>query len=261
MAQALIRQEFARGAEQRQSKRTPGPESRTPMRSTFRTSSLALLALIVVVPAFASAQTIPSPYEYLEKRQEFGLLGGMMDVNTGRFGYGPDGGPLLGVRYAIELSGPIAFEGVVGHARGNRDVVDPGRVEGDRIIGSTGAAMTMIDARLRFSFVGRRMWHRLSPFLSLGGGLAFDTGASSDLDTVLLPEDVFEFGTSFFGTVGVGNRWFVTETIALRGDATFSLWQLDTPPGYADPARAFESVSDSEWLRGTTFSLSLLYRW
>lgn len=231
------------------------------MRSLTRTSSVALLALMLSLPATASAQSIPSPYEYLEKRQEFGLLGGIMDVSTGRFGYGPDGGPLVGVRYALELSGPLAFEGVVGHAMGNRNVVDPGRVEGDRTIGTSDAAITMIDARLRFSFVGRRMWHRLSPFLSLGGGLAFEAGGDAELDAVLLPEDVFEFGTSFFGTVGLGNRWFVTETIALRGDATFSLWQLDTPPGYADPDRGFESVSDSEWTSGTTFSLSLLYRW
>lgn len=231
------------------------------MRSHSRTSTFALLALALSLPAGTRAQSIPSPYEYLEKRQEFGLVGGMMDVNTGRFGYGPDGGPLYGIRYGLELSGPLSFEGVVGHARGNRDIVDPGRVEGDRIIGATDAAITMVDARLRFSLVGRRMWHRLSPFLSAGGGIAFDMGSRSDLDNVLLPEDVFEFGTSFFGTVGVGNRWFVTETIALRGDVTFSLWQLDTPPGYADPDRAFESVSDSEWSRGTTLSLSLLYRW
>lgn len=231
------------------------------MRSHSRTSTSALLALALSLPVVASAQSIPSPYEYLEKQQEFGFVGGMMNANTGRFGFGPDGGPLLGVRYAIELSGPLSFEGVVGQARGNRDVVDPGRVEGDRIIGNTGTAITTVDARLRFSFVGRRMWHRLSPFLSAGGGIAFDTGSRSEFDNVLLPEDVFEFGTSFFGTVGVGSRWFVTETIALRGDATFSLWQLDTPPGYADPDRDFESVSDSEWSRGTSLSLSLLYRW
>jgi hypothetical protein len=213
------------------------------------------------MPALASAQSIPSPYEYLEKRQEFGLFAGSMNVDTGRFGYGPDGGNLFGIRYGLELSGPLSFEGVVGHSRGNRDVIDPGRVEGDRTIGNTDATISMVDARLRFSFVGRRTWHGLSPFLSAGGGIAIGHGASSDLDDVLLPEDVFDFGTSFFGTVALGTRWFVTETIAVRGDATFSLWALDTPPGYADPDRGFEEVSDSEWMRGNTFAISLLYRW
>ena len=105
------------------------------------------------------------------------------------------------------------------------------------------------------------MWHRLSPFLTIGGGAVFSAGGDHALDQTLLPEDVFSFGTSFYGTLGLGSRWFVTDKIALRGDGVFSLWKVDTPPGYSDPSRAFEEVEDGEWLRGTAFSLSLLWRW
>ncbi len=219
------------------------------------------LLMTLLLPLQGSAQTIPSPYEYLERGQEIGLWGGWVGTQTGRFGYAPEGGVAAGVRYAVELSGPLAFEGTWGLIDGERDVVDPGRVEGDRVIGQAVSRITTIDARFRFSLPGRRMWHRLSPFLFAGAGIAIDASPSSNLDAVLLPEDVFDFGTSFLGTFGAGTRWFVTDRIAVRADGTFSLWQVETPPGFADPDRAFENVDDSEWLWGNTFTLSLLWRW
>lgn len=230
----------------------------TSMRMHF---ACLVAALSLLAPLPSAAQTIPSPFEYLERRQEVGVWTTWMSTATGRFGYGPQGGLGVGGRWAIELSGPLSFEGVVGLIDGERDVIDPGRVEGDRIIGQADAKVTTIDARLRFSFPGRRMWHRLSPFFFAGGGIAIDASASSDLDDVLLPEDVFDFGTSFYGTLGLGTRWFVTDRIALRVDGTFSLWELDTPPGFADPDRGFENVDDGEWLWGSALNVGLLWRW
>ena len=220
-----------------------------------------MLIAAVGLPLTAQAQTIPSPYTYLERRQEIGPFSGVMNVEEGRFGYAPSGGTPFGVRYGIEVTGPLSFEGVVGVVDGTRDVVDPGRAEGDQVIGQADALISTIDARLKFSLTGRRAWHSLSPFIIAGGGIALDLAGSSELDEVLLPEDVFEFGSSFFGTVGLGTRWFITDRFALRGDGIFSLWKIDTPPGFSDPSRGLGVVSDSEWLRGTTFTVSLLYRW
>ncbi len=212
-------------------------------------------------PGAAAAQTIPSPFEYLERGQEAGIFSGSMTVGSGRFGYAPSGGSVFGARYGVELSGPLGLEGVVSFIDSERDVVDPSQIEANRLIGQTDELLTTLEGRIRFSFAGRRMWHRLSPFLTIGGGAVFSAGGDHALDQTLLPEDVFSFGTSFYGTLGLGSRWFVTDKIALRGDGVFSLWKVDTPPGYSDPSRAFEEVEDGEWLRGTAFSLSLLWRW
>jgi hypothetical protein len=231
------------------------------MRPSSSGFGAVLATAVLLTPLGGSAQTIPSPYSYLERRQEMGLFSGHVGVDAGRFGYGPSGGVPYGLRYGIELSGPISFEGVAGMIDGTRDVVDPGRPEGDRVIGQADALITTIDARLKFSVTGRRSWHRLSPFLTVGGGIALDLAGSSELDDVLLPEDVFEFGSSFVGTVGLGTRWFVTDRVALRGEGVFSLWKIETPPGFSDPNRNFGEVSDGEWLRGTSLTLSLLYRW
>lgn len=226
-------------------------------RTRFLLAALAALAL----PAAGTAQTIPSPYRYLEQAQEIGIFGGTMSAKTGRFGYGPDGGQVLGVRYGIELSGPLALEGVTQWIAGERDVFDPGRVEGDRVIGRADAELFTIEARIRFSLVGRRSWHALSPFVSFGGGIAVDASSPDALDEVLLPEDRFDFGNSFYGTVTAGSRWYLAERFTLRGDGTFSLWKIDTPPGYTLPERDFTGVADGEWLRGLAFSLAVLYRW
>ena len=229
---------------------------------------LSLLVSCAIPPVFAAlppapahAQTIPSAYTYIERRQEAGAFTGYMDAASGRFGFGPTGGAVYGGRWGLELAGPISLEGVAQLVDGTRDVVNPGRVEGDRIVGEADALLGTVDARLKFSFTGQRAWHGLSPFLVAGGGIAFDLSGSAEAESGLEPADVFDFGTSFFGTAGVGTRWFLTERFAVRVDGIFSLWRLDTPPGFSDPARGFESVPESEWARGLTATFSILYRW
>lgn len=221
----------------------------------------APLVFALLQPASSHAQTIPSHFTYIERKQEVGPYVGYMSAGSGRFGYGPTGGPVFGTRYGIELSGPMSFEGVIGIVGGTRTVIDPGRDEGDRDIGEADVSIATIDARLKFSFAGERAWKGISPFLTVGGGIAFDVGSPSTFDETLLAEDVFDFGTSFFGTMGLGTRWFISEAVALRADGVFSLWKIDTPPGFSDPSRGFLGVPEGEWLWGTSLNVALLYRW
>lgn len=231
------------------------------MRVACPTLVLAVVAVGVASPRPASAQTIPSPYSFIEERQEVGLFAGYMSAGTGRFGYGPSGGPIFGARYGVELSGPLSIELTVGALSGNRDVINPARAEGDRVIGEADVRLKMVDARLRLSATGNRTWHGLSPFLVLGGGVAYDSAGQSATDALLDADEVYKFGTKFFATIGPGVRWFATRRFALRTDAAFSLWQLKSPPGYGDPTLALENVAASEWASGLTVSATLLFRW
>ena len=239
----------------------PEEERGTRMRHILRSSFPAVLAFLLVGGSTADAQTVPSPFNFIEGRQEVGLIFGAVDAATGRFGYAPKGGRLFGGRYGIELSGPLSLEGVTTVISGERDIINPGRDEGDRVVGEADVLLTTVDARFKFSLTGDRMWHRISPFIVAGGGVVFDAAGDSEADELILPEDRFSFGTSFYGTTGLGVRWFVTDRFALRADGTFSLWKVGTPPGFSDPVRNFPNVEEGEWLRSLGLTISTLIRW
>jgi hypothetical protein len=227
-------------------------------------TNLALIALLGLsfLPVFAGvqAQSITSPYRFLETKQEGGAFVGHMSVGTGRFGYGPKPGVVVGGRYGLDISGPFGLEGVVTYLPTTRDIIDPGREEGDRYVGEMGSDIIMIDGRLRFSLTGDRTWHGVSPFVLAGGGFAFDVSPDNTDRELLLLDDVFDFGTSFVGILGGGFRWFPGDRFLLRGDVALAMWQLESPIGYSDPARAFRGVDESEWASGPSFSLGLAYR-
>ncbi len=230
-------------------------------RVWLRTLRGATVLALMLVPSWVDAQTIPSPYSYFGAGKEAGPIIGYMSAATGRFGFGPSGGPLMGGRFGIELAGPLSFETVVAVVSGSRDIINPGRDEGERKIGEADASIMMVDARLKFTLTGNRAWHKLAPFWVFGAGMAFDLAGADLLEEDLEPADRFAFGSSFFGTLGVGNRWFVTDRFGVRADALFSLWKLKTPPGFSDPARPFINVEEGEWARGLSFAISGLWRW
>ncbi len=220
----------------------------------------AVASLSVLFPGALIAQVVPSPYRFIENRQEADLFGGSMSPGTGRFGFGPAPGPTWGARYGVNISGPFGLEGVITHFPSTRDMVDPGRAEGDRVIGEMSSQLVQIDARLRFSLTGNRTWHRLAPFVFTGGGLIFDVSDDNSDEELLLAGDRFSFGTSFVGLLGGGLRWYLSDRFVARGDMSLFLYQLKTPRGYSDPERAFPGVDEKEWVSGPSFTLGIGFR-
>lgn len=224
-------------------------------------SGLVAACMAAIVAAPVRAQTIPSPYRFEDTRQEAGVFAGTSSVAKGRFGFGPGGGVNVGARWGIDLSGPLGFEVAAGVISGTRDIINPAKVIGDMKIGEADQRVATADARLRFTLTGDRTWHRIAPFFVTGGGIAFGLGGDSPLDQQLASDDRFDFGTSFFGTLGTGVRFVVTDRLALRGDAVFSLWKIGTPPGFSDADRGFSNVERSEWASGRHLALSVVYRY
>ena len=230
------------------------------MRVRIARGCLTAAATLLLVPVAGAAQTVPSPFRYVERKQEVGLLFGVTNAATGRFGFGPGGGMRLGARWGIRLSGPLGFEGVAGVISGTRDVVNPARLEGDRKIGEADARLGTIDARLRFTFTGERTWHSIAPFIVAGGGIVFDVAGAQPIDEQLESQDRFDFGSSFLGTFGGGTQVYLTDRLGIRGDAIFSLWKIKTPPGFSDPDRGIASVQASEWVNALHLTLSAVIR-
>jgi len=226
----------------------------------FLLLSLSLGGLLLGLrPHAGEGQSVPSPYRFFETKQEGGAFLGHTNQGTGRFGYGPGSGLTVGARYGLHLGGPFGIEGVFGYRPTTRDVVDPTREEGNRVVGETDAEIMSIDVRLRFSLTGDRIWHRLNPFVFAGGGLAWDLAGDGEADGLVLPQDQFEFGRRFLGLFGAGVRWIVSEDILIRGDLALTLNQLETPEGFLDPARELDRVGEKEWVSGPLFSLGIAY--
>lgn len=216
---------------------------------------VALLALT----APAAAQDIASPYRYIELGQEASAFVGVLEADAGRFGFGPSSGPLYGVRYGLELSGPVALEAVSSFVSTERDVVNPGRPEGDRVVDEAEIDLLFVDARVRFALTGRRTWNRMQPFLYGGIGLAFNLADFQREDQVLDEADRFDFGTEIVPLLGAGARIFLNERVAIRTEAQLTLYRLDVPEGFRDPARGFENVAESEWVNSGVFTVGLAY--
>ena len=213
-----------------------------------------------IAPQVLAGQTIPSAYRFIETRQEAGPFAGWIAPGTGQFGYGPGPGPISGARYEIGFGGPVALEGAIGVIDSTRDIVDPRRAEGDRVIGETPAMMATGDLRLKLSITGPRTWHGLNPFVLVGAGIAWDLAEAGELEKDLEETDRFDFGTSFVAELGGGLRWFITERIVLRAESLFYLWRLEAPVGFRDPERGFENVGQSEWANATSITLGIGYR-
>ncbi len=220
----------------------------------MRFSPLVLVTLLATTPGLVRGQEIPSPYRFIETRQEAGLFAGTLSQGRGRFGFGPGSGPVFGVRYEIGISGPFAIEGVGSYIQTTRDVIDPRRDEGDRIVGEADARLASVDARLKFSLTGERTWNNLSPTVIAGGGVVFGVDGLQPEDDQLGGDDKFDFGTSFLGVVGGGGRWFLTERFLVRAEVLMNFWKIDTPRGYLDTTRGFGSVAQDEWVSGFSFT-------
>ena len=220
----------------------------------------AAVVLLISSRSTADGQTIPSPFEFFEERQEVSAFGGQISPGTGQFGYGPNPGQMVGIRYELGLSGPLSVEGVVTWLPTTRDIVDPSRLGGPRVVGSADVQLVTVDVRFKLSLTGQRTWHNLNPFLFAGAGLASDFSQVSIVEVGIAEDDRFELGNAFLGVVGGGLRWFVKDPWIIRADAGLHLWKLGTPAGFRLVDRGFSDVGSSEWANATSLSIALGYR-
>jgi hypothetical protein len=209
----------------------------------------------------ATAQSITSPYQFLDGRHEIGI--GVLHVpdSRGIMQLGPGGGLLISGRYGIELGGPFALEAHAFVLPTDRLVRIP-TADGLAIsdLGTTDMTVVGIEGRLRFSLTGQRTWNRLAPFLSLGGGAvgAFDNRLEEELE---LPDDLrFSFGPSFMGTLGTGTRVVLSDRISLRLEASTLIWKIGTPQGFLRLDEEAGPRVQQQWPGVGAFGAGLSYR-
>jgi hypothetical protein len=173
--------------------------------------------------------------------------------SRGTIGLAPQGGPVVGLRYNIRLSGPFTVEGEVGYLGSKRAVRDTVAVDGERQkVGEADLTLMVLMASVRFNLTGPRTWHQLQPFVTFGVGAALDLSGTSAEDERVAPDVRFDFGTSFAGYFGGGIEWFPRDRLSLRVEARNVLWKVNSPFPFLTGPLGVETPED-EWIQNGFF--------
>ena len=223
-----------------------------------RGSGLVLLALALATNQ-SDAQSISSPYRFIETSQSGGLFGGALKAGGSTVGLQPRDGTVAGLRYTIRLSGPFTIEAEAGYLKSDRAVRDTVVVDSARqIVGETDVNLLLVNASLRFNLTGPRTWHSLQPFVAFGAGVGINLTGQQPVDELVPPDARYDFGTSFAGQVGGGIEWFATDRLSLRADARSLLWKAKTPAPFLRGDFGARTPAD-EWVNNGLFTLGLAF--
>jgi hypothetical protein len=205
----------------------------------------ALLCLPVLADG-ARAQTIPSPFRYVEPAQSIHVHGGYLSTASGDFGLTPHSAPIFGVQYEGRFTGPLSGVVVV-------DVMPSKRtVQARTSTSDPSAPLTPVDesddvvlsaeAGLRLSITGARTWHRLQPYIAATAGIVRDFSSRTEAERQLAETQLVSFGPGFAVGVAAGIDLFATDRFSIRLQGKDHLWRRSVPEGLSSTGR-----STNEW--------------
>jgi hypothetical protein len=190
---------------------------------------LASLALATPILAQVGHRPESSPYRDIRKGHTITPLFGHFGGNGGKFAIAPHDGPLYGLRYDLRSGSTIQVG--LGVARGQlqRLIVNPFVELANRVSGPVDQNVTFAELNIQFNLTGGKSWHRLAPFVNVGGGVTFPSSTPADTSG-------FKFGKKIYLAPSVGFRVFVTDRLHLRGEARSVFWKLKYPSSFtAEP--------------------------
>lgn len=238
-----------------------------PMNRSFRTV-LAASALAALCAAGAAAQTIASPYRYIEKTRSVTVYAGYLATSPGvalpdsqSAELGPQSAPLVGLRYSMRIGGPLSLEANVGFAPADRKLyngqpsLDSTRVPVEDTGETVSAPLLLTEGALRFHLTGDRTWRGLAPFVLASGGLVTDLGGTSEAEEEIPEQRRVGLGPGLALGAGAGVDVFHGQRLSLRAELAYRLWRQDAPGGLL-PAGSEEV---SEWNSSTGITLGAAY--
>ena len=217
-------------------------------------------ALLMAIPAAAQVGHEPedSPYRDLQHRQEITVLGGWVKARHDPAGVAPQSAPLVGARYELTLTGPLALSSDLTAMFANRDVIDPAKPKAQRIPRNESATVYAADVALAMNLTGRKSWHHLVPQVRAGLGVLRSAAADDSSG--------FRFGTPFAFSFGGGLKLVPGRTgrVQLRADFTDRLFKLSYPDSYYRLASDNTAVLDrstakSFYTHHAAFTLGVSY--
>lgn len=224
---------------------------------------LSAAALLLVVPFTLPAQIVgrqpdESPFRDLRYRQDVTLFSGYFAAGVDPAGVAPQSAPFLGARYALQITGPVAFMARTALVLSERTIVDPRQNDGARILGVESWPIMLVDANLAMNLTGQKSWRNLVPTATVGIGLVSDFKSEPDTGN-------FSFGTGFAFNMGGGVRYVAGDRIEVRLDFTDYLYRISYPALYFAPAPDDTQVLPSTqrrqfWKHNLAFTIGASYR-
>ena len=228
---------------------------------------VAAVAATLMAQNPATAQRISSPYQFIEQKMDLGVFGAYIFSDPGSVNLGPQPGPMAGVQYGLTLTGPIQLNPYIAYWPTTREIIDPSTESGWQSIGSTDLPIIMLGLRMKLGLTGQRTWHRLTPQIIAGVGLAFDTSQEPncvlDRETPqcqLTPEERYRFGNTFMIQVGFGTAWMWSERLGARFSIEDYLWRITSPSAFRDPANNLDPAPpEKQWTNNFELSVGISY--
>ncbi len=188
---------------------------------------IGAVALLAVGSSSVAAQVghepAKSPYADLEYKQELTPLAGWVLAGTDEAKVAPKSGPMVGLRYELQLAGPLALTSEVTNMFSERNVVNPLNPAKTRQLGTEKTNVLSADLGLALNLTGRKSWHSLVPQVRGGVGVMHSSASDST---------GFSFGTPFAFALGGGLKFAPGRRWMLRGDVTQRIFHLSYPESF-----------------------------
>lgn len=235
----------------------------------FSRTALPALAALLWGASLAAAQTVPSPYRYIQKNRSLTAYVGYLNADPNvalpdsqevELGFQPT--PVVGVRYGLRVGGPLSVEAHLGFAPAQRKLHNAvvSQDSSSVVVTPTGDEVSdpllLADAAVRFHLTGDRTYRGFAPFVLANGGVVAALGGISAEEDDIPTHRRFGFGPSLAVGVGTGLDYFVSETMSIRGELSYRLWRLRPPEGLL-PART--GKPDATWSASPGVSVGAAY--
>jgi opacity protein-like surface antigen len=237
------------------------------MNRTLR-AVLPALAALTLGAAASAAQTIPSPYQYIERGRSLTVYGGYLltgpkvalaDSQSAELGHQP--APLVGVRYSMRVGGPLSLEANVAYSPTQRRLytavvnADSSAVTVNPTGDEVSDPLLLAEAAIRFHLTGDRTYRGFAPFILASGGAVATLSGTSEVEEDIPAHRRLDFGPAFAVGTGAGVDFFPSQRLALRAEIDYRLWKLETPVGLL-PAG---SGRQTKWSANTGISLGAAF--
>jgi len=199
-----------------------------------------------------------SPYRDVSTSARLSVYGGWYVAAKDEAGVMPKSGPLTGVRLDVHVGGPADLAIRIARVGSKRNVIDPTRSQGDRLVDVQNVNLGFADIGLSFNLTGGKSWHNFMPTVNGGVGMVSDFKGRD--------AGGFQHGSTFAVAYGLGIRYLPLHSrLALRGDLGSYLYSIQYPTTYytigGDGTSVLSgSVNRSQWRNNWTMSFGAAYR-